>query len=144
MKRVRKLSDVAQAELFCFHRTSAKSITPIPISPVLRRSTLYPCIRGLNSQNHSTEQYSFRDIVGLFSCPPSSFHSSDNQDLTKKVTTLRDELVRESHDFERVLKILEDNFEPLFKSYPDGFFLIELLHQLDSWPHLGLEVLIRS
>lgn len=53
-----------------------------------------------------------------------------------------DELVRADQDSDRVLKILEENFDPLCRCYPDGSAFVMLLDLLDSWPHLALTVYV--
>ncbi|KAF7818268.1 pentatricopeptide repeat-containing protein [Senna tora] len=161
MKRVWKLFDAAQAE---FHRNSAKPtlLTHFPLS--LKTSTVYRCTRQITTHdhsprpflirdaiasasyttrqvNHSFETSPIRDIIGLFSCTPDYYHLLARQNMSRKVSIVRDELVRVAQDSDRVLEILEDNSGSLFWKYPDGFAFAELLDQLEHWPDLVLMVL---
>ncbi|KAJ7977474.1 Pentatricopeptide repeat-containing protein [Quillaja saponaria] len=60
--------------------------------------------------------------------------------MRKKVTFLRDEPVLYAKETDGFLKILKEKGVPLFQRYSDGSASVELLKQLDSWPHLAIEV----
>ncbi|CAL0314606.1 unnamed protein product [Lupinus luteus] len=134
MKRVWRFSSELQ-----FNGISLSSNPkPIPIPPftaLLKPSTTsYGFARELNTlpPNKVT------DIIPLFTEKP---RPNPTEDLMKRVAILRNELVREASDSDRVWKILDENFVDLIQSHhSDGSAMLELLKQLDSWPALALQV----
>ncbi|KAI6676229.1 hypothetical protein NL676_037025 [Syzygium grande] len=62
--------------------------------------------------------------------------------IRARVLELRDELVQLGGRDE-IVRALEEKADPLLLSV-DGLAFVELLKQLDAWPHQALEVLIRS
>ncbi|XP_061356622.1 pentatricopeptide repeat-containing protein At2g30780 [Gastrolobium bilobum] len=133
MKRMRRFSaDAAQAELLLsqFDGISLSS-NPKAIHPFTTTMS-YGSTRKVN-----TLQNKVSGIVSLFTAKPGFSHK---EELTQKVTILRNELVQEASDSIRVRKILDENSNSLSGSHPGGSALLELLHQLDSWPSLALEV----
>ncbi|KAK7272883.1 hypothetical protein RIF29_13925 [Crotalaria pallida] len=65
-------------------------------------------------------------------------------DLTKRVSFLMNELVREASDSDRVRAILDEKFYDLImwsqqQQHPAGSASLELLKQLDSWPALAMQ-----
>ncbi|CAK9135843.1 unnamed protein product [Ilex paraguariensis] len=79
-------------------------------------------------------QSAFPKIIELFADKLSL------EDLRNKVSILRDEVLRNCEESDKIERVLEENGVSLFRSYSDGSASIELLKQLDSWPHLALEV----
>lgn len=64
------------------------------------------------------------------------------EDLNKKVCELRDELLQTVEEGEEIFSVLEEKGDYLFRSYPDGSALVELLKQLYFCPQLALEVIM--
>ncbi|KAI4349576.1 hypothetical protein L6164_010149 [Bauhinia variegata] len=133
MKQVWKLSAA--------RRITAKPITLHHLSSFLESSENYRCTREFNAQSQYSKPSIFQPIVGLFSHPPSPFDALARENLNRKVTILRDELVRVAQDSDGVHRILEENLEPLFRKYPEGVAFVELLCQLGLRRQLLLEVI---
>ncbi|XP_028767388.1 pentatricopeptide repeat-containing protein At2g30780 [Neltuma alba] len=141
MKRAWKLSDAAQAELFCFHKTSPKPKPRDPFPFFLLSSANYACTPQVNAHTRSSEHSVLRGMVGLFSRNPYYFNWIGREDFKRAVANLGCELVRVADDPHAVLNILEENSHFWFWSCPDGTALVDLLDLLESWPHLSLMVL---
>ncbi|KAJ7972859.1 putative Pentatricopeptide repeat-containing protein [Quillaja saponaria] len=139
MKRVWKISDAAQAEFFCLHKTSVipKPLAPSPFIISLEKPKEVRCTREVNSQ---TQSFKWANIVGLFTDKPSYSDFLARENLRQKVTCLRDELVRYAKDSDGFLRILKEKGVHLLQSYSNGSASVELLKQLESWPHLAVEV----
>ncbi|KAK9281290.1 hypothetical protein L1049_004187 [Liquidambar formosana] len=142
MKRVWKISDAAQAELPFFHRRSAKPKTLTAPIPILTRPSTRTHIRYLYTQTTPCMcPNAFPNIIGLFSDYQVSYwEAKAKEDLSKKVSVLRDELVQDVEDSDRIVNVLEQKGVSLFRSYKDGSAFVELLKQLNPWPGLALEV----
>lgn len=84
--------------------------------------------RKLNTVSKSN---AVSDLIPLF---------ASKEDPMKKVTILRNELVRESSDSIRIQSILDDNSDTLNRRYRERSVLLELMRQLDSTPSLALQV----
>ncbi|KAM7521540.1 hypothetical protein LguiA_011442 [Lonicera macranthoides] len=150
MKRVWKISETAQAELFLLHhRCSSKPKTLT--SPLLSnknnnnnftRSSSRRFIRYSYLQSSSTTTESFSNIINLFVDRDKWMHANARarENLNNKVSELRDELLQTVEEGEEFFSVLEEKGDSLFRSYPDGSALVELLKQLDSCPQLALEV----
>ncbi|KAL5561602.1 hypothetical protein UlMin_031349 [Ulmus minor] len=137
MRRVWKISEAAQADLRCFHGSSAKTKTLKPFTFTLTKTPNHSFIRDLNADTHSSSRFS---IVGLFrdNSPFQGVRAGEN--LIKEVTKLRVELARNVDDPDEVIRVLEEKRDSLFRSYSDGSATVELLTQLGSQPKLALEV----
>ncbi|KAF5178978.1 Pentatricopeptide repeat-containing protein family [Thalictrum thalictroides] len=61
-------------------------------------------------------------------------------DLRSEVTELSHELISNRNDSEKIFQILESKAAVLFRNYPDGSALVELLAKLRAFPHLALKV----
>ncbi|KAG2690315.1 hypothetical protein I3760_09G180400 [Carya illinoinensis] len=139
MKRVFKISDVAQAELFCFAKP--KTLTSSPFIFTLTKSSNHQLeTRDLNVQTQRPSKPNFYSIVSLFWDKLSPSDSLAREDLRNKVTQLRVELVMNFEDTDKIASVLKEKGDSLFRSYSDGSACVELLKQLGSWPHLALEV----
>ncbi|KAA8543183.1 hypothetical protein F0562_021322 [Nyssa sinensis] len=139
MKRVWKISDTAQAELF-LHRCSAKPKTLMTPLANLTRTSTRRFIREVCTQTPSSPN-SFASIIDLFADKWWIYADTRaRKDLSSKVSQLRDELLQTVDDYDQIGSILEEKGASLFRSYSDGSALVELLKQLASWPHLALEV----
>ncbi|MED6130465.1 hypothetical protein PIB30_000965 [Stylosanthes scabra] len=139
MKRVWRFSSdaVAQAELFCFNFHGIPNPKPnITTNDALR-------LRGL------TRRYC--TAAASPPPPPSSLHKIGSlftekrrlrlrEDLINKISILKNQLVLESSDSNRVIEILDENSGTLIGDHADGSVLLELLNQLDSCPSLALQV----
>uniref|UniRef100_A0A5B6ZSH6 Pentatricopeptide repeat-containing protein n=1 Tax=Davidia involucrata TaxID=16924 RepID=A0A5B6ZSH6_DAVIN len=134
MKRVWKISDAAQAELF-LHRCSAKPKALTTPFANLTRNSNRRFIRELKAQTRSCPK-----IIDLFADKWSYANTRAGKDLSWKVSQLRDELLQNVDDCDKIVRILEEKGASLFRSYSDGSALVELLKQLAFWPHLALEV----
>ncbi|KAL5860327.1 hypothetical protein ACOSQ3_001633 [Xanthoceras sorbifolium] len=138
MKRVLKISDAAQAELLHhLHRPK----TPPPLLAVFTST---------KSSNHTfkrdhcahAQNESFTRIIGLFNdilASPNAAVVKEN--LTRKVSPLRDELLQNVEDLDKVLSVLDDKGLTLFRSHENGSAFVELLKQLGSSPHFALQIL---
>lgn len=80
------------------------------------------------------------DLVGLFTDKISVSDARAREDLCNRVAILKDELVRNVEDSDGVSRVLDEKGSVLFRGYSDGSAFVELLKQLNSWPHLALEV----
>ncbi|XP_054787852.1 pentatricopeptide repeat-containing protein At2g30780-like isoform X2 [Prosopis cineraria] len=141
MKRAWRLSDAAQAELFCFHRTSAKP-KPLNTFPIFVLSSAnYVCTPQVNTHTRPSEHSVLREMVGLF-CRKPYFHNwVAREDFKRAVEKLGCELVRVADDPDAVLNVLEKNSHSWFWSCPGGNAFVDLMDLLESWPHLSLMVL---
>ena len=140
MKRVWRLCGAAQAELFCFYSTSAKLKPLNPFPFFLKSPTDYRGTRHFTTIDDSSEHSTVRDLVGLFSNNLYDSRLLDREDLLRKVAILKDELVGVAKDSDKVLAILDDNLESLYRRHPDGAAFVELLDSLLSSPDLLLLV----
>lgn len=139
MKRAFKISDAAQAELLCRHRSPTVFLTLATFPFGLINS---PVCRLARLQTHTSAPLNlFPSIIPLFSDKLSQVETKARQDLNEKVSLLRDELVQHVGDFDKVTGLLEEKGDSLFRRYFDGSAFIELLKQLMSWRHLAIEVL---
>ncbi|KAF2314938.1 hypothetical protein GH714_037221 [Hevea brasiliensis] len=139
MKRVFKISDAAQSELLCRHRSPTISLNLSPLTYGLTESPVYRLARA---QTHTSLPSNFFPyIIPLFSDKFSQVETKASQDLSKKVSLLRDELVQHVGDFDKVIGVLEEKGDSLIRRYFDGSAFIELMKQLISWRQLALEVL---
>lgn len=143
MKRVWKISDAAQSELF-LHRTSAKTKPLTPNHSYLFNTSIRTStnrfIREICHSNPSFSSHPFPNIIGLFSDRLCDADVKDKEDLITKVSKLRDELVQNEDKNEQILLVLDEKGSALLRSYSDGAAFVELLHQLDSSRQLAFEV----
>jgi len=129
MKRVWRLSsDATRVQLLLFHYHFHGLFKPKAI-PSFSPPLSY---RKLNTMSNVIS-----DLIPLFNAKPCS---SNVEDLTKNVTILRNELLRESSDPVRVRSILDDNYDLLNRRYPGRYVFVELMNQLNSNPSLALQV----
>ncbi|XP_057965582.1 pentatricopeptide repeat-containing protein At2g30780 [Malania oleifera] len=141
MKRVWKISDATHAENF-LRRCSAKPRTLTTPLLTLTRASTSNFFRQNYAHNRCLCSIRFPDIIGLFVDKPLLLDGRTKEALSKDVSRLRDELIQNIEDYDKVVGILEEKGDPLFKIYADGSALVELLGQLfRSWPYLALEVL---
>ncbi|XAR61259.1 hypothetical protein NMG60_11034906 [Bertholletia excelsa] len=138
MKRVWRISDAAQAELF-FHRCSAKPKSLTTTLANFSGSSTKGLIQELCAPNTPCPS-NWPNIVGLFSNKWSYADRKAREDLIDKVANLSYELLRNADNTDEIGRILEDKVASLFRSYPNGAALLELLHLLRSWPKLAIEV----
>ncbi|KAK4275695.1 hypothetical protein QN277_018734 [Acacia crassicarpa] len=141
MKRAWKLSDAAQAELICFHRTSAKPKPGNQFPIFLLSSANYACSPHVNTHTQFSEHSVLRGMIGLFARNPYYYNWIAREDFKKEVANLGCELVRVADDSGAVINVLEENSHSWFWSCPDGTALVDLLDLLESWPQLSLMVL---
>ncbi|KDP21532.1 hypothetical protein JCGZ_22003 [Jatropha curcas] len=138
MKRVLKISDAAQAELLCFHRSSVK---PQTLTPSIFNSTKSPIYRLSRAQTHTSQPTnSFGNIIELFSNKFVHAEPEEWEGLKETISNLRDELVQHVGDFDKVVEVLEGNVSSLLRRYRNGSAFVELLQQLVSWPNLAVQV----
>ncbi|KAI6699438.1 hypothetical protein NL676_013762 [Syzygium grande] len=117
----------------------------IPRYPTAPRPCLFA--RGFPEKSAARAPLSsagMREIMGLFI---DKFSRAENgavlgEGIRARVLELRDELVQLGGRDE-IVRALEEKADPLLLSV-DGLAFVELLKQLDAWPHQALEVLIRS
>lgn len=126
-------------EIF-LHR--CRKITPYSFKTQPRNpkpSIQLPFVRKYCNSN----QRIWSDIITLFSDKWSSdsVYSKLKQDLKDKVSKLKDEILIQNDDVEKIGKVLEENGVELFRSYSDGSAVVELYSQLKPSPHLALEIL---
>ncbi|CAN6693867.1 unnamed protein product [Malus baccata var. baccata] len=154
MKRVWKLSDAAQSELLSRHRSSAaaaasKTLQHPPYAFTLTNSPSYRLTRDVNAQTHSSSAaapssssplISMSSIIDLFRDKPSPQDLRAREDLARTASELRDELVQNIGDSEKIVRVLEEKGCSSLWEWKDGLGVVELLNQLRSWPQLALEV----
>ncbi|KAL3649092.1 hypothetical protein CASFOL_005495 [Castilleja foliolosa] len=82
------------------------------------------------------------DFTSLFSdkWSPNPVDAISKQQLRENVSQLKDELLIQSEDVEKIEKVLEGNGVALFRKYSDGSAIVELMTQLRSFPSLAMEV----
>lgn len=85
----------------------------------------------------------FGDLAPIFanklSCSRPDMISTEY--LKDKVAELKEEILAQGEDVEKIEKVLEANGVALFRRYPNGSAIVDLLKQLHSFPSLALEVL---
>ncbi|XP_059625791.1 pentatricopeptide repeat-containing protein At2g30780 [Cornus florida] len=139
MKRVWKISDAAQAELLLYRCSAKPKSLTAPIASLSRIST-QRFTREVFARTRSCTA-TFPNINGLFS---DKWNYADiiaaREDLSRKVSHLRDELIQVVDDSDMIFRLLEEKGTSLFRCYSDGSALVELLKQLRSWPELSLEI----
>ncbi|KAM5563854.1 pentatricopeptide repeat-containing protein [Rosa sericea] len=148
MKRIWRLSDAAQSELFSRHRCSPKPKTLTPYTYTLTNSANFRFTRDVvnDAQNPSPSPSpppnSFSSVITLFTDQPSPQEIRAREDLARKVNHLRAELVQSAGESEKIVRVLEDKGCEFLWSYnfKDVIPIVELMHQLRHWPHLALEV----
>ncbi|KAF3436362.1 hypothetical protein FNV43_RR23454 [Rhamnella rubrinervis] len=145
MKRVWKISDAAaQSELLRLHRRSAMPRNSTPYTFTLFKSANPRLSSDIHAHAHSSSSSSSSslpiNIIGVFSNKLWHRDLRAKEDLTKKVMLLRDELLLKLGDSDKVITILEEKGNPLFRRYSNGYAFVELLEQLSSWPQFALEV----
>lgn len=88
------------------------------------------------------KQTNFGDIVSLFQDKLSYNHAEAirEKDLKETVAELRDEILAQEGDVEKIEKILEEKGVTLFRRYSDGSAIVELLKQLEGFPSVAMEV----
>ncbi|KAL6563842.1 hypothetical protein OROGR_002801 [Orobanche gracilis] len=94
------------------------------------------------TQTSSTDvnQSALFDMVYLFSDKFDHSETIAKEKMRENVCQLKDELLDQSEDGEKIEKILEENGVTLFRKYSDGSAVVELLTQLNSFPVLAMEV----
>ncbi|KAF4357685.1 hypothetical protein F8388_007221 [Cannabis sativa] len=145
MKRVWKISHLAQSQLLCHHgcfSSAAKRKTPTPFAFPVNEFPNYGFIRDFNADTHPPPSSGFPpEVIGLFSLNQSHQDSTHWEDLTRKVTQLRDELLMNDDDSDSAIRLLEEKGDSLIGNCAVGYPVVELLKQLDSRPRLALKVL---
>lgn len=139
MNRLWGVFRLSEMEIF-LHK--CRKITPYSfktqkINP--KPSIQLPYVRKYCNSNQTI----WSDIITLFSDKWStdSVYSKLKQDLKDKVSKLKDEILMQNDDVEKIGKVLEQNGVELFRNYSDGSAVVELYSQLKPSPHLALEVL---
>ncbi|GAB4841197.1 hypothetical protein Ancab_021941 [Ancistrocladus abbreviatus] len=144
MKRVWKISDASQKAELLIHKRSCFSLKPRTINTYLVKPRLpsQTCglIRDFCARSGSQLPNTFQFLLRLFSDKPSAYDIKARGEMSQKVFLLKDELLQLNGDSEGVARVLEEKGSALFRSYPDGSALIELVKQLHSRPRLALEV----
>ncbi|XP_051143458.1 pentatricopeptide repeat-containing protein At2g30780 [Andrographis paniculata] len=80
-------------------------------------------------------------IIALFTNTRTSETQHLNEDLIDEVSKLKDQILDQNDDVDKLDKILQEKASPLFRMYSDGSAAVELLKQLKPFPRLALEVL---
>ncbi|KAF5731497.1 pentatricopeptide repeat-containing protein [Tripterygium wilfordii] len=140
MKRIFKISDAAEAELLCRHRSGFEARIKSPSTFTRTRPPTFRFSRGLCDQIPSQKASSFLGILGLFSDNPSYADVTAREKLSKDVSALADRLVRYENDFDKFIEVLEEEGVSLLNRHRHGYAFLELLKQLGSRPQLALEV----
>lgn len=140
MKRVWKLSDAAQTELLLqrLQRHSSKPKTLPPLSVfTLTKSPNHSFTRDLCAPATHTV---FPTLVRLLSETLTYPDARVRKDLTQTVSALRDELLENVDDLDKVFRVLDEKGLCLFRRHSNGYAFVELMKQLGSRPRLALEV----
>lgn len=64
--------------------------------------------------------------------------------LREHVCKLKEELLRQNEDVDKIVQVLVEVGVPLFQRYPNGSAVVELFNQLRDFPSLALEVICSS
>lgn len=140
MKRVWKLSDAAQTELLLqrLQRHSSKPKTLPPLSVfTLTKSPNHSFTRDLCAPATHTV---FPTLVRLLSETLTYPDARVRKDLSQTVSALRDELLDNVDDLDKVFRVLDEKGLCLFRRHINGYAFVELMKQLGSRPRLALEV----
>lgn len=150
MKRACKISsDVVQKREIYIRRRSSSQLQKPPdwhLYKILAPSSRIPAnqahlIREFTTQNPESSVYKWPNVANLFLEKWSRAEDSiAKKYLIDQVSALKDELLENSYDMENFERVLEEKGVPLFRSYPDGSAVVELLKQLASSPDLALQV----
>lgn len=141
MKRVWKLSDAAQTELLLQrlqgHSSKPKTLPPHSVFTLTKYSN-HSFTRGLcASATHTV----FPTLIRLLSETLTLPDTRVRKDLTQTVSALRDELLENVDDLDKVFRVLDEKGLSLFRRHSNGYAFVELMNQLGSRPRLALEVL---
>ncbi|XP_030552460.1 pentatricopeptide repeat-containing protein At2g30780-like [Rhodamnia argentea] len=140
MKRAWKISVSAHTELLCLQRSSRN---PRILRPHLlghARSPAHGFSREICDMA-APSSAGVREIMEMFI---DKFARVENravlgEGVLARVLELRDELVQ-LNGRDEIVRVLDEKADPLLLSV-DALAFLELLKQLDSWPHRALEVL---
>lgn len=150
MKRAGKISSdiVQRGELYFRKRSSSQLLKPPDwrlcriLAPLSRiPSCQAHLIREFTTQNQESSVFVWPNIGNLFLEKWSKAEDSTAKKyLVDQVSALKDELLENSHDTEKFVSVLEEKGVPLFRRFPNGSAVVELLKQLGSSPNLALQV----
>lgn len=98
-------------------------------------------VRDFTTQNPESSVCEWPNIGNLFLDKWSKAEDSiAKKYLVDRVSALKDELLENGHDMEKFERVLEEKGVPLFRRYPNGSAVVELLKQLAASPNLALQV----
>ncbi|GAB4829753.1 hypothetical protein Ancab_019408 [Ancistrocladus abbreviatus] len=144
MKRLWKISDASQKAEVLINRNSYFCLKPRTLNPNLVKPRLATkncrLIRDFCAQSGSQWPNKLEVLIGAFSGKPSACDIKVREEMCQKVVLLKDELLQSNGDSEDFMRVLEEKGRALFWSCSDGSALVELMKQLQSLPHLALEV----
>ncbi|PWA96565.1 pentatricopeptide repeat protein [Artemisia annua] len=137
MNRVFRISDIAavKLELLYFHRRFSvpKTLTNPTTVPAL--------IRWFSTEeSQSLSSKAIGNLYGQFADKWVYADVRAKEELIKKVSVFRDELLKNVKDEDSLEKLLEVEGRKLFKIYSDGAAMLELLKLLEPSPNLAIKV----
>ncbi|KAL8522850.1 hypothetical protein ACS0TY_012982 [Phlomoides rotata] len=139
MKRVWKFSEfekclkIARSSLYT-HDRIAKPL--IPIRFICQNATPTPHA----DENRASVSY----LASLFT-QKLSYNGAEmipRKSLNEEVCKLKDGLLKQDGDVDKIGGVLEEFGAPLFRRYPNGSAVLSLLTQLRAFPSLALEVFV--
>lgn len=139
----RKSSELAKkTDLILHRRCSTKTQKPLAttILEIPQEDTAQLFQKpGIQKQSYQS-RFAWPDLSALFVGKFSSDDTLAKSRMKEQVSTLRNELLEVRVDFGKIESVLEEKGVPLFRMYPDGSAVVELLKLLECLPDLAHQV----
>lgn len=134
MKRIFRICDAGTAKLDFFYCPRGYFIPKFLKSP----TTISTTTRWVSSESSSSKAIS--ELYGQFADKWAYADVRAKEDMFKKVSLIKDNLMKDVKDEDSFENLLEVEGLNLLKMYSDGAAFVELLRLLESSPQLAIKV----